>query len=179
MPHPLVERTHSIDVRELHRDGAFSGTLTWFPFPRLKTRRFKVEFRGARWPAERRTQVIPVTWTRCHFGGMRPWFVCACGKRAAKLYPGILEFYCCRTCANLAYESQRRGRKSRHYHKAQIIRRRLWDEGRPGVDAMPKLRRWMRKKTFARRIASLASVERIFSDGKGFRPRKRRRTSCE
>jgi hypothetical protein len=31
-------------------------------------------------------QQIPVCWTRCHFGGLRPWFKCNCGKRVAKLY---------------------------------------------------------------------------------------------
>ena len=25
-------------------------------------------------------------WTRCNFGGRRPWFICQCGKRVAKLY---------------------------------------------------------------------------------------------
>ena len=31
-------------------------------------------------------QRVPITWTKCHLGGWRPWFRCSCGRRAAKLY---------------------------------------------------------------------------------------------
>jgi hypothetical protein len=47
---------------------------------------------GERWtPFEQR---IPITWTTCHFGGTRAWFMCTqeigggscCNRRTAKLY---------------------------------------------------------------------------------------------
>ena len=55
---------------------------------------------------------FPVEWTRCTFGGRRPWFICSCGKRVAKLYGGGI-FIGCRHCYNMIYECQRRGEKSR------------------------------------------------------------------
>ena len=174
MQHFLIERTHSINVGELNREGAFSGCPMRFPFLGLTTRRFKIEYRGSNWPRDRRSQIIPVIWTRCHFGGMRPWLVCLCEKRVAKLYPGIFGFFCCRKCGNLAYQSQLRGRKSRLYRKAQEIRRLLQNEGRPGIDAFPKRPRRMHNKTFARQIALLENIENELIAGNGFRPRKRR-----
>ena len=136
MKHFLAERTHSIDVGELNREGAFSGRPMRFPFQGLTTGRFKIEARGPSWPKIRPTQIIRVSWTRCHFGGMRPWLVCACGKRAAKLYQGEF-FYECRQCSNVAYQSQLRGHKSRLRRKAQEIRWRFWDRGRPGRRSSP------------------------------------------
>src|SRR5476651_267039 len=98
MKHSLVERTVSINVGELNRDGAFSEPPKWFPFLGLNTRRFKIEYRGPRWPEQRRSQSIAVTWTRCNFGGRRPWFICSCKKRVAVLFPGFLDLLLCRTC---------------------------------------------------------------------------------
>ena len=112
MQHFLIERTRSINVGELNREGAFSGCPMRFPFLGLTTRRFKIEYRGSNWPRDRRSQIIPVIWTRCHFGGMRPWLVCLCEKRVAKLYPGIFGLFCCRKCGNLAYQSQLRAAKA-------------------------------------------------------------------
>ena len=149
MKHRLVERTQSIDVGELNREGAFSGRPMRFPFQGLTTGRFKIEARGPSWPKIRPTQIIRVSWTRCHFGGMRPWLVCACGKRAAKLYQGEF-FYECRRCSNVAYQSQLRGRKSRLHRKAQEIRWRFWDRGRPGVDPLPERPRRMHRKASVR-----------------------------
>ena len=103
MKHRLLERTHSIDVGELNREGAFAGRPMRFPFQGLTTGRFKIEARGLRRPKIRPTQIIRASWTRCHFGGSRPWLVCACGKHAAKLYQGEF-FYECRKCSNMAYQ---------------------------------------------------------------------------
>jgi hypothetical protein len=174
MKHSLVERTVSIDVGELNRDGAFSEPPKWFPFLGLKTRRFKIEYRGYRWPRERSTQIIPVTWTRCHFGGRRPWFVCRCGKRAAKLYSGVLGLFGCRQCSEVAYQSQLWGRKRRLYRKAQEIRRRLWNEGRPGRDALPTRPPRMHRKTYGRFIATLENLEWELRKGGAYRPKSRR-----
>ena len=54
------------------------------------------------------SQRIALTWTACHFGGLRPWLVCpACGRRYAVLY-GVNNFgrFSCRRCMNLAYECE-------------------------------------------------------------------------
>jgi hypothetical protein len=58
------------------------------------------------------TQRVPITWTDCHFGGRRPWFICSvyrdgryCGRRVAILY-GAGAYFACRRCHGLAYASQ-------------------------------------------------------------------------
>jgi hypothetical protein len=58
---------------------------------------------------------VPLTWTACHFGGKRPWFVCSvcangryCGRRVAVLYLAG-DSFACRRCYGLAYESQQGG----------------------------------------------------------------------
>ena len=34
---------------------------------------------------------VSLTWTRCHYGGRRPWFVCPrCGRRVGILAAGVL-----------------------------------------------------------------------------------------
>jgi hypothetical protein len=75
-----------------------------------------------------RTENYPVclTWTRCNYGGERPWFMCparGCGKRVAILYGGGI--FACRHCYQLAYESQREQDYQRALSKAQAIRRRM------------------------------------------------------
>jgi len=51
---------------------------------------------------------VSITWTACHYGGTRPWFICpalGCYRRVAILYIGV--GVACRHCLHLAYESQR------------------------------------------------------------------------
>jgi hypothetical protein len=70
-------------------------------------------------------QRVPITWTACHFGGRRPWFVCpGCGRRAALLYRAVGPFLC-RLCRDLAYASQQEPARFRGISKAQKIRMRL------------------------------------------------------
>lgn len=72
-------------------------------------------------------QPTPITWTRCHFGGERPWFCCparGCYRRVGKLY-GAGKYFLCRRCHALAYQSQRENAAGRAREKAQKIRQRL------------------------------------------------------
>lgn len=57
---------------------------------------------------------ITLATTRCHFGGVRYWFICPlsrngvyCGRRVGTLYkaPGAA-YFGCRHCYNLSYESR-------------------------------------------------------------------------
>jgi len=83
------------------------------------------------WDPEHVRYTIPVTWTPCHYGGRRPWFLCPgrnCGRRVAKLYlplDGSAKYYLCRHCYGLAYESQRQALHNRFLQKACRIKRRL------------------------------------------------------
>jgi hypothetical protein len=45
-------------------------------------------------------RVVPIHWTKCHFGGQRPWFNCPCGRRVAKLY-WTEACFACRRCLGL------------------------------------------------------------------------------
>jgi hypothetical protein len=174
----LVERTPSIDVGELNREGAFSLEPRWFPFMGLTSRRFKIEYRGYRWPAERRSQTIGVTWTRCNFGGRRPWFVCSCGKRAARLFPAAMGLLFCRKCAGVVYESQSWGRKRRCYRKAQWILRRIGvSKFRGDLDIATKRPRGMHQRTYRRLMGTLEALKRELRRGGAYRPRTRRQFS--
>lgn len=49
--------------------------------------------------------IIKISYTKCNFGGERPWFNCpACTKRIAKIYFGGNYFFC-RHCYNLTYRT--------------------------------------------------------------------------
>jgi hypothetical protein len=69
-------------------------------------------------------ETIALTWTSCHYGGQRVWFICPwCETRVAIVY-GDASFVCRRCCA-LKYESQSEHRGDRQRRKAQMIRLRL------------------------------------------------------
>ncbi len=155
----LVEHSAEIDVGRLARAGAFNGPPMEFPFLGLETRRYVAVYRPMNAPPDRPPQRIAISWTRCRFGGSRPWFHCsACGCRAAKLYrAGWL--YLCRRCCDLAYQSQRLSRKGRLYLKAVRTRRLMGDEGRPAVDPLPARLPGKHRKTHSRRCAELGGIE--------------------
>jgi hypothetical protein len=137
---------HRLDVRYLHREGLLIPGR-WFSLSWSRAGRQTGSIRGAVEGNARPERVIllyrhhngpggewedvqePVllSWTACHFGGERPWFVCpgaGCGRRVAILYaPG--RYFLCRHCYDLVYESQRDNAMYRALHKAQAIRERL------------------------------------------------------
>lgn len=61
-------------------------------------------------------QIIPIMTSRCHFGGVRRWFICPavqncvpCRRRATILYATSHErLFACRQCHNLTFESAQR-----------------------------------------------------------------------
>ena len=56
---------------------------------------------------------VRLTTTPCNFGGVRYWFCCPlCGQRVGCLYSHD-DYFCCRTCANLTYESRNESRLGR------------------------------------------------------------------
>jgi hypothetical protein len=169
-----VERLSHIDVNELHRLGAFTEVTLWFPFMRIRTNRWVVEYFHARSPADRPPQRIPIQWTNCTFGGARPWLMCLCGRRVGKLYYGN-GFLGCRPCGELIYESQRASRKRRLYLKARRIRCRLGDDGRPGIDAFPQRPFGMQRKIYARLRMQAEMIEHQLRQGRVYVPRERKK----
>jgi hypothetical protein len=72
---------------------------------------------------------VALTTTACNFGGVRHWFICPlcregipCHKRAAKLYlPPGHQYFACRHCYNLSYESRNLTRSGRMYELGQAL----------------------------------------------------------
>ena len=116
----------AIDVRPLHHEGCLSaGQSFLWAWMSAGERSGSINVRteqgavmliyrarnllAAEWkPIKQR---VPITWTACHFGGQRPWFVCSvrangrcCGRRVAVLYLAG-ELFACRRCSGLAYAS--------------------------------------------------------------------------
>jgi hypothetical protein len=111
-------------------------------------------------------QRVPITWTACHFGGRRPWFICAasvngryCGRRVAVLYLAGGSF-ACRKCCGLAYESQQGGLRFRNLRKSQSIRMRLGGSPDPFAPFPAKPRR-MHLRTYRRLRAQARAAEAI------------------
>jgi hypothetical protein len=167
-----VESLSFIDVNELNRLGAFSRPME-YPYMGLRTSRTLIEYQGPKWSPGRPPQQIPIQWTRCTYGGARPWFTCLCGKRVGKLYYGN-GFLGCRHCAEARYESQRKSPRGRLHFKAIRIRARLGDYGRPGVDAFPPRPSGMQWKIYSRLKEQAKIIEAKLIAGQIYRPRPRR-----
>ena len=98
-------------------------------------------------------QRVPLTWTACHLGGHRPWFVCSvcsngryCGRRAAVLY-GAGELFACRRCYGLAYASQNEAVHHRGLGRARKIRMLLG--GSPNLlEEFPERPKGMHRRTY-------------------------------
>ena len=120
---PTCESCKSIDVRRWHRGGRLRPGQH---FPCSWTRggesagniRVRTEgdavvliYRSRSWGATEWKSIeqrVPITWTACHLGGQRPWFVCSayrngryCVRRAAVHY-GAGELFARRRCYGLA-----------------------------------------------------------------------------
>jgi hypothetical protein len=114
--------------------------------------------------------LIRIVTTRCHFGGVRRWFVCpgGCGRKVGILYlgPGGSSFVC-RSCADLTYESSQR-----HDKRADLLARlshQEFLEAFPTKDLNGQIR-WFRE-AHARleeldKIVSLAEPPAVRSWGK-------------
>ena len=151
----------SLDINRLNRGGCLeSGCLSYVSWRRGEDRVRSIAIRaeegrlvldyGSRvreseW--EHIIQPVPLTWTPCHYGGQRPWFLCPgvyCGRRAAKLY-GAGKYFLCRHCYNLAYASQAVSSRDRPLRIAQSIRIRLGGSGSIGepFPLKPKGTHWV------------------------------------
>jgi len=112
---------------------------------------------------------VSVSWTGCHYGGSRPWFVCPgvvggvpCKRRVAKLYkPPDGDLFLCRHCCNLSYESRREDQAGRMARKARDIRRRLG--GRRGFfEPFPGRPKGMHYETYERLREKAGELESAF-----------------
>jgi hypothetical protein len=114
-------------------------------------------------------QQIPVTWTRCNFGGFRPWFKCPCGKRVARLYKSIGGYHC-RGCFDYPrYASQTKSAKNRIGFAASKLRLRM-----NGIAALTEPRpdrpKGMHRRTYTRALRRLEVYESRLSPRQKAKP---------
>jgi hypothetical protein len=158
MPRPICEAFRSIDVRWIYRQGRKIVALSWSragePFGQAFVlvegdAIFLVLVAPPNGGSECSPVIkfVPITWTACHFGGRRPWFVCPhCGRRSAVIYLAE-EYVACRRCLGLAYASQQEPVRQRGLHKARKIRDRLGGSANM-MDKFPDRPKGMHEKTF-------------------------------
>jgi hypothetical protein len=169
-----------IDVRRWNREGrlragrSFSSSWEYagetFGGIRVRTESDAVVlmYRARNWganewkPVEQR---VPITWTRCHLGGQRPWFVCSvycgdryCGRRVAILY-GAGELFACRRCYQLAYASQQETPRYRGVGRIQKSRMKLGGSASL-LDPFPKKPQGMHSRTYLRLRARIQAATR-------------------
>jgi hypothetical protein len=171
----IADYQNIFDISALNKGGAFNGDFVSFPFMGLACQRYLIRYRHINWPRNKRPQLIRVEWTRCHFGGRRPWFICTfCEKRVGKLYE-IMGGIACRTCANLGYASQSMGQTRRRIVKAERMRRLMGDEGRPAVDALPERLHGKHRKTHQNKCTELYAIEAMINPKYRYNPRRNSR----
>lgn len=103
---------------------------------------------------------VRITWTPCHLGGERPWFLCpCCGRRVAILY--LNRVFACRHCQRLNYASQQAGKRDLACDQSWKLRRALGcDLGFLDLPAEFVSRpKGMHRHTFARKISRLQRRE--------------------
>jgi hypothetical protein len=79
--------------------------------------------------SEKIEERVSLSWTRCNYGGERPWFRCpGCGRRVAVLILGG-KLFLCRHCYRLKYCSQLERDMDRANSKIQKLKDRLNRKG--------------------------------------------------
>ena len=114
-----LDQVQRVDVRALCRAGAEVGQQAVLEYGYRQP--------GGEW--EQVQQPVALSQTRCHFGGMRWWFLCPiCRRRVAVLYR-YGKWFRCRHCCQLPYSSQCETALDRAYRKVRKIRSRLGVSG--------------------------------------------------
>jgi hypothetical protein len=167
-----TDEYRSIDVRRWQRDGLLappryfqwswsrSGERIASIGVRVKAETVTLISTHSRWDFEPRALEYAVTLERtpCNYGGERVWFRCparGCGRRVAILYSA--EYFVCRHCLQLAYESQREAPHYRALHKAQVIHQRLGGTGI--IDELVFKPKGMHWRTYWRQMKKLGQAE--------------------
>jgi hypothetical protein len=132
-----VEQTHSIVIDELRRAG-YVGTAptNWLAH---RNKLFCAGIQPRHWNDNAITldnQILRITHLPWHFGGLRAYFLCDCGRRVGKLYRPTGHPWRCRKCYQLTYATRQAAPRQRLILKAQKVREQLG--GKLGVlDVFP------------------------------------------
>jgi hypothetical protein len=112
-------------------------------------------------------QRVPLVWTPCHLGGLRPWFSCsafvggrACGRRVAKLYLREAAVFACRYRCGLAYASQHEIARHRAITREQKIRMRLGGSANL-LEPFPPKNRGMHRRTYYRLLVEAVVAQEL------------------
>jgi len=153
----------AIDVRELQRAGIFRDhcvtvqpSFRWFSIEQMRVSRhlIQLQLRNRCVP-----QQIRVSWTRCNYGGARPWIHCPhCQRRIARLFKGMGGYFCRACLGNPIYESQRRSRKARTYLQAYRLRQTLGGS-RPVIDRIPPRPYRMKRRRYRKLVTKIEFLE--------------------
>jgi len=155
----------TLDARDLQRAGKFRdgwvrlpmATFRWPGVAQMRVSRYLILLE---WENQFVPQRIHVSWTRCYFGGARPWLHCTyCDRRVARMFKGMGGYYCRACIGNPIYESQRRSKKARIYLQAYRLRQRLGGS-RPVLDPIPERPYRMKRVTYSRICARIQRLER-------------------
>jgi hypothetical protein len=162
-----TEYYRSLDVRWLYRrrilDSAYPSRVTWSRGGE-ETASIQVSNRSGNLLIEYSCRgegfsySVSLDWTRCNYGGTRPWFICpgrGCGRRVAVLHGGIL--FLCRHCHNIVFESQHEAPHYRALRKAQKIRERLGGSPNMG-EQFPDKPKGMHRRTYWRLFRNYESA---------------------
>ena len=96
---------------------------------------------------------VPLTMTRCNYGGSRPWFICpCCSNRAGVLYLDTRGVGC-RKCQGLFYWDENQGEAARRRHKIEKLK------AQTGGGDILKKPKWMRWEKFSRLHQQLEALE--------------------
>lgn len=106
---------------------------------------------------------LSVTWTDCHYGGQRPWFLCPCCRaRVGKLYQRTLRgTLACRRCQQLTYVSCQVGECEQLSLENVKLRRKLGARGDDlsGFAPFPERPKGMHQRTYSRICRQLEANE--------------------
>ena len=156
-----------IDVRELRRAGVFRDrwvtlrpSFRWPVIEQMRVARYLIQL-------DLGNQVVPqqirVSWTRCNYGGARPWMHCPhCQRGIARLFKGMGGYFCRACLGDPIYECQRRSRKARAYLQAYRLRQRLGGS-RPVIDRIPPRPYRMKRRRYRKLVARIEFLERSLS----------------
>jgi hypothetical protein len=146
-----VAAYYSLDVRQIARVGALRpGARASCEIALIYSKGDTLEIAysvksGDGWLPVR--DVFILDRTRCHYGGFRPWLVCSCGRRVAKLYfsPRLK----CRHCLKLSYPCQSEGLEDRVMRRHRKLRTRLGGDGNLSLPC-PEKPRYMHTNKYLR-----------------------------
>lgn len=99
--------------------------------------------------------------TTCNYGGQRFWFICPlskngvyCGRRVAKLYKGNGDYFGCRHCYNLSYESRNETRIGRFGQLGYLMKAEKQYE-----ELYESIKRWTWRGKPTRKVRKLEKLE--------------------